>query len=163
MAGVNFLRRIAKFVYGLGGSAELLGSWRSSVNAFDEETLSEKRSVPASAVEAFERMVEISNLTVGHLLFCLYACARWGDSMTLQSLKVSKSGDVVLLEADALRSKPPCQPGPKLAWSSFLRTVREPNSLTSRCPQRRPHAGLESCFCLLACPRISFMSLGLTA
>ena len=98
---------------------------------------------------------------LGHLLFCIYACSRFGDSVELTELSISHSGEFCLVEAYTKRYKMGnsekkrqflplvalgrCLYFPNLGLSSGLRrenlSFRTSASLQCRHGQSRPQHG----------------------
>ena len=111
LEAVAFLHAIA-CLRGLGSSPQFSGRCKGLARAQLQTRRKRKQACPMTvdmvkALEDFTALYFQSHLAVisGHLLFCIYSCARWADSIRLTEIEQYHRGRITLLETSTTRHK----------------------------------------------------------
>ena len=111
LEAVAFLHAIA-CLRGLGSNPQFSGRCKGLERAQLQTRRKRKQACPMTvdmvrALEDFTALYFQSHLAVisGHLLFCIYSCARWADSIRLTEIEQYHRGRITLLETSTMRHK----------------------------------------------------------
>ena len=104
LQSINFLRgtvRLTVFMGGIVLSSRCTGLAKSEASR--KRVTKQSTVLTADQVWQLERFVVENSPSFlsaigGHILFCLYSCARWGDSMALDKIEEFISNQIVLVE-----------------------------------------------------------------
>lgn len=111
LEAVAFLHSVA-CIRGLGSNPQFSGRCKGLARAQLQTRRKRKQANPMTvamvrALEEFTAQHFQSHLAVisGHLLFCIYSCARWADSIRLTEIEQFQSGRITLIETSTTRHK----------------------------------------------------------
>ena len=111
LEAVAFLHAVA-CLRGLGSSPQFSGRCKGLARAQLQTRRKRKQACPMTAdmvraLEEFTAQYFQSHLAVisGHLLFCIYSCARWADSIRLTEIEQYHRGRITLIETSTMRHK----------------------------------------------------------
>ena len=111
LEAVAFLHAVA-CLRGLGSSPQFSGRCKGLARAQLQTRRKRKQACPMTvdmvrALEEFTALYFQSHLAVisGHLLFCIYSCARWADSIRRTEIEQYHRGRITLIETSTKRHK----------------------------------------------------------
>ena len=111
LEAVSFIHSVA-CLRGLGPNPQFSGRCKGLARSQLQTRRKRKQAVPMTvemvrALEDFTAKHFQSHLAVisGHLLFCIYSCARWADSIRLTEIEQFHRGRITLIETSTTRHK----------------------------------------------------------
>lgn len=111
LEAVSFLHSVA-CIRGLGSNPQFSGRCKGLARSQLQTRRKRKQASPLTvemvrALEDFTARHFQSHLAVisGHLLFCIYSCARWADSIRLTEIEQFHRGRITLIETSTTRHK----------------------------------------------------------